>query len=1036
MILSGLATAAGSALCIDGSNNLIVCTTGAGGVSGSGTSGQIAFFNGPTSITSEASGFGWDTTNKRVTISSTNTTGDVVNLSDTSLTSGSLLNISGTSTPTGGGTVNINSIALTDAAATIAPTTYGLNFSFANQGAIAHSQYAMAISNASVGSYSDTATEALLLLDQADATGTGNTAVSDALRITNSGGSTLTNGITIGSGTQAIGTAINIASTGVTTDISLQNGETIDNNTDGTIRLTTATTSLTGDISLAGTTGITLTGVGGDITFTNGESISNDTDNTLILASNAANGAGVARLPVKTTTGDPSLDVAGNIYYNSADNKFRCYEGSAWADCIASSTGITGSGTAGQIAFFDTSSTIASETSGFGWDSTNKLMTLTSDSLTTSVAETISSSSTSLSTGGLLALSKTGASGSTSFTGDIANIAYSQIFNGGVDLNSSGNVLDISRAITLNNSGNTHTISGAVVQISDTGSQALGVLANTANVLSLTQNYSNATGAVLGITNSGTGQGILLTSSSTGVLAQLDASGGGTTVDGLLMRQTSSGTITDAIDVSDETITNALNVGANTITGSGYLITSTASGLTVNSTSANLALQTTTSGDISLAAAGKVNFSSSTKTIFTPSSTQTLSASSTIVVNSTHLKVAGSGGAVTLTSTPTIADGVEGDFVIIRGTSSTNTLTVQDQGTLPSSNMELGSTTRQLGNGDSIGLLFDGSVWVEMWFSGSIDADLAEMYKARDVDFGEVVALSDSETLTVEKATLNSGPRAIGISSAHPSYLIGNQFPDQVAIPVALAGRVPVKISSLSKPVAIGDPMAVSVEPGKTAKATKAGFIVGRALESWTPDSSRPEVLVYVNPIWYDPGLTLSDAGDLNIEIAPNPKTVDAKYQVADSSGNIIDKIAALANLIVGNIKAGAISANELSSDSLITLEGTVNNLLAKVGIESPYVKTETISPIAQSNLVVNLENTQPGGTTSYGKLSVMGEAGAEVASIDAEGNAKFAGDATVSGELRVNKIYADEIVSRAGNFANLSANTISGITREEIEKM
>ena len=116
--------------------------------------------------------------------------------------------------------------------------------------------------------------------------------------------------------------------------------------------------------------------------------------------------------------------------------------------------------------------------------------------------------------------------------------------------------------------------------------------------------------------------------------------------------------------------------------------------------------------------------------------------------------------------------------------------------------------------------------------------------------------------------------------------------------------------------------------------------IVGRALESWTPDSSRPEVLVYVNPIWYDPGLTLSDAGDLNIEIAPNPKTVDAKYQVADSSGNIIDKIAALANLIVGNIKAGAISANELSSDSLITLEGTVNNLLAKVGIESPYVKT------------------------------------------------------------------------------------------------
>src|SRR3989344_4683732 len=67
----GLASGSGSALCIDGSNNVITCTTGAGGISGTGTAGQIAFFDTATSITSESSGFGWDATNNLLTITGT-----------------------------------------------------------------------------------------------------------------------------------------------------------------------------------------------------------------------------------------------------------------------------------------------------------------------------------------------------------------------------------------------------------------------------------------------------------------------------------------------------------------------------------------------------------------------------------------------------------------------------------------------------------------------------------------------------------------------------------------------------------------------------------------------------------------------------------------------------------------------------------------------------------------------------------------------------------------------------------------------------
>src|SRR5581483_8278855 len=49
--LSGLLSGTGSALCLDGSNNVVTCTTGVGGISGAGVSGFLSKFNGTGSIT-------------------------------------------------------------------------------------------------------------------------------------------------------------------------------------------------------------------------------------------------------------------------------------------------------------------------------------------------------------------------------------------------------------------------------------------------------------------------------------------------------------------------------------------------------------------------------------------------------------------------------------------------------------------------------------------------------------------------------------------------------------------------------------------------------------------------------------------------------------------------------------------------------------------------------------------------------------------------------------------------------------------------
>ncbi len=142
-----------------------------------------------------------------------------------------------------------------------------MSFSLVNTGGTAGTDQALVISNGvSTNTTGDVTTESLITLDQADTTASGTTAVTSGLLITNSGGSTFTNAITVGSGSQAIGTALNIASTGVTTDLSLQNGETIDNNTDGTITLTAVNTALSGDLAING--GNITTAVTADSTLT------------------------------------------------------------------------------------------------------------------------------------------------------------------------------------------------------------------------------------------------------------------------------------------------------------------------------------------------------------------------------------------------------------------------------------------------------------------------------------------------------------------------------------------------------------------------------------------------------------------------------------------------------------------------------------------------------------------------------------------------------------------------------------------------
>ncbi len=147
-------------------------------------------------------------------------------------------------------------------------------------------QVLLALSQTSNGADVDEAADSLLTLANNDA----NDPVNSAIRFdAGAAGTDFTYGINFDDAN--IGTA----------ELILENGETIDNQTDGTVLITSPTTQTSGNLTVAGTGGLTLSGVGGDITFANGEKIDNDADGTIAITA-----------PLTSLSGDLAIN-GGNI---------------------------------------------------------------------------------------------------------------------------------------------------------------------------------------------------------------------------------------------------------------------------------------------------------------------------------------------------------------------------------------------------------------------------------------------------------------------------------------------------------------------------------------------------------------------------------------------------------------------------------------------------------------------------------------------------------------------------------------------------
>ena len=148
-------------------------------------------------------------------------------------------------------------------------------------------------------------------------------------------------------------------------------------------------------------------------------------------------------------------------------------------------------------------------------------------------------------------------------------------------------------------------------------------------------------------------------------------------------------------------------------------------------------------------------------------------------------------------------------------------------------------------------------------------SDVAELYESEEtLEPGDLVMLdaSSPHSTAVKKASSIEEGVLLGAVSTKPALLFGATADQSKSYPIALAGRIPVKVSTENGAIRKGDRITASSLPGVGAKAAKAGQTIGIALEPFEGEGAGIiPVFITLEYIGNDLSLNTS-SGDLTLK--------------------------------------------------------------------------------------------------------------------------------------------------------------------------
>lgn len=363
---------------------------------------------------------------------------------------------------------------------------------------------------------------------------------------------------------------------------------------------------------------------------------------------------------------------------------------------------------------------------------------------------------------------------------------------------------------------------------------------------------------------------------------------------------------------------------------------------------------------------------------------------------------------------------------------------------------------------------------------GGCTADYAELYpSSENVEKGDVLSIdsADANVTTVKRSSTEADARMIGIVSSAPAaiadgskltFMNTNYVLDPRKPAVALTGRVPVKIASDSQPIKAGDALTSSAQVGKATKATHAGAIIGKALESWNP-GGKDKIIVFVNTSWFDPGLVLGSNGEVKGALSTmanvSPENTDLIAQdLAKISGQFndlafkVDSLDSALNGVKGSVEQLTADKESLTArlatmeDKLVQLEH--NGVVLGIGSSNPQLSTDSLASASAtltdadsliSGTESKLSELTVTGLTKLNNLNVIGDATfgmLQILGIDSNGGSNID---TITGPLRLQATALNDLdimngkvlISKEGNIVTkgeITAKKLNISTEKDAE--
>ncbi len=243
-------------------------------------------------------------------------------------------------------------------------------------------------------------------------------------------------------------------------------------------------------------------------------------------------------------------------------------------------------------------------------------------------------------------------------------------------------------------------------------------------------------------------------------------------------------------------------------------------------------------------------------------------------------------------------------------------------------------------------------------------ADVAENYVSSELlQPGEVVAMSgDGNSNAIIAATSQTPTQLLGVVSTNPGVTINSGAKTDTThpnlYPIALVGRVPVKVSSANGIINLGDPLTASSIPGVAVKATQPGLIIGRALESYTDTNPNDtgSIMVYSTVSWYDPTISIASNGNLmntNTNTATNSSTAIASIgqtpsistpTVQQDITNLQFDVASLSAQLSKIASSEAVLNTLVSDSSLPSFSASISGQFKNLPLTTDQMGNATIS--------------------------------------------------------------------------------------------